>query len=443
MMDIGHLIASIPGMFQGVVTLFQGSPGIGIARVFLILLGFLLVYLGRKGTLEPLLMIPMGLAMSTVNAGVMLLDPMTTSAVLDKVTSPLVRASHLGVAPVQVAADSLARTQGTLHVAPLVQQTDNLMYMLQVDWLQPIYSFTFSNGLIACFVFMGIGTLLDVGYLIARPFQSMILALFAELGTVLVLPIGVALGLKPGEAASIAMVGGADGPMVLFTSLMLAKDLFVPICVVAYLYLGLTYGGYPYLVRFLVPAKLRAIPTRPAKRRNISSGQKLAFSVVGCTVLSLLFPVAAPLFLSLFLGVAVREAGLKEFHNVIENVFLYGATLFLGLVLGILCEANTILNPKVLLLLVLGILALLLSGIGGILGGYVLYFATGGKVNPAIGIAAVSCVPTTAKVAQKEVSKVAPGVIVLPEALGANISGVITSAIFAAIYVSLVPILWP
>lgn len=442
-MDIGHLIASIPGMFQGVVTMFEGNPGIAIARVFLILLGFLLVYLGRKGTLEPLLMIPMGLAMSTVNAGVMMLDPMTTSAVLDRVTSPLVRESHVGVASVQVAADSLVRTQGTLHVAPLVQQTDNLMYMLQIDWLQPIYTFTFSNGLIACFVFMGIGVLLDVGYLIARPFQSMILALFAELGTVLVLPIGVALGLKPGEAAAIAMVGGADGPMVLFTSLMLAKDLFVPICVVAYLYLGLTYGGYPYLVRFLVPEKLRAIPMRPSKRKNISGGQKLAFAVVGCTVLSLLFPVAAPLFLSLFLGVAVRESGLKEFQNVIENVFLYGATLFLGLTLGILCEANTILNPKVLLLLVLGILALLLSGIGGIIGGYVLYFASGRKVNPAIGIAAVSCVPTTAKVAQKEVSKVAPGVIILPEALGANISGVITSAIFAAIYVSLIPILWP
>ena len=442
-MNIVDLLAAIPQMFQGVVTLFHGDPMIATARVFLILLGFLLVYLGKKGTLEPLLMIPMGLAMATVNAGVLFLDPMTTSAVIDTASSPIVRAAHLGVAPVQVAADSLSRTAGTLHVAPLVQQTDNLLYMLQVDWLQPIYSFTFSNGLIACFVFMGIGVLLDVGYLIARPFQSMFIALFAELGTVLVLPIGVALGLKPGEAASIAMVGGADGPMVLFTSLMLAKDLFVPICVVAYLYLGLTYGGYPYLVRFLVPAKLRAIPMRPSKRKNISSGQKLAFAVVGCSVLSLLFPVAAPLFLSLFLGVAVREAGLKEFQNVIENVFLYGATLFLGLTLGILCEASTILNPKVLLLLILGILALLLSGIGGILGGYVMYFLTGGKVNPAIGIAAVSCVPTTAKVAQKEVSKVSPGTIILPEALGANISGVITSAIFAAIYVSLIPVLWP
>lgn len=440
-----EILAAVPDMFQGVVTLFEGSPGMAFARVFLILLGFLLVYLGKKGTLEPMLMIPMGLAMSTVNAGVMFLDPMTSSAVVDSANTVMVRQAHSAVAPGMLAAatDSI-RIQGSLHVAPLVQQSENLFYMLQVDWLQPIYTFTFSNGLIACFVFMGIGCLLDVGYLIARPFQSMFLALFAELGTVAVFPIGVALGLTPGEAASIAMVGGADGPMVLFTSLMLAKEMFVPICVVAYLYLGLTYGGYPYLIRFLIPKKLLAIPMRPnPKAKKITSNQKLAFAVVGSTVLSLLFPVAAPLILSLFLGVAIRESGLDAIRNVVETVFLYGATLFLGLLLGILCEANTLLNPKVLLLLVLGILALLISGLGGILGGYAMYFLSGRKVNPAIGIAGVSCVPSNAKVAQKEVTKAAPGVIILPDALGASISGVITSAIFAAIFVSLVPKLWP
>jgi len=138
-------------------------------------------------------------------------------------------------------------------------------------------------------------------------------------------------------------------------------------------------------------------------------------------------------------GVAVREAGLQYFINVIENVLLYGATFFLGLLLGVLCEASTLLNPKVLLLLVLGIIALLLSGVGGIVGGYILYLASGRKFNPVIGIAGVSCVPSTAKVAQKEVSKVAPDVIILPEALGVNISGVITTAILTGIFVSLVP----
>jgi len=417
-------LSDIAGIFQGITTLVQSHPSLLMARLALIALGGLLIFLGRKGILEPLLMIPMGLGMAMVNAGVLFLDP-ATSAVMARSTGEAVMAN--------------GTTPGTLFLAPLVTDTGDLMYILQIDFLQPIYTFAFSNGLIACFVFMGIGVLLDVGFLLARPFQSMFLAMCAELGTVATFPIAVALGFNYNEAASIALVGGADGPMVLFTSLTLAKHLFVPITVVAYLYLGLTYGGYPYLIRFLVPAKLRAIRPVVKPPVRITAGEKLAFAFVAGTMLCLLFPSAAPLLLSLFVGVAVREAGLQYFINVIENVLLYGATFFLGLLLGVLCEASTLLNPKVLLLLVLGIIALLLSGVGGIVGGYILYLASGRKFNPVIGIAGVSCVPSTAKVAQKEVSKVAPDVIILPEALGVNISGVITTAILTGIFVSLVP----
>ncbi len=409
-------------IFQGITSLLASDWSILLARVGLMLLGMLLVYLGKKGILEPLLMIPMGLGMSAVNAGVLFLDPTTAAAVTE--------------APVNGAA-----THGTLFMAPLVQQSDNLMYVLQIDFLQPIYTFAFSNGLIACLVFMGIGVLLDIGFVLARPFLSMFLALCAELGTIATFPIAVAMGLDFGEAASIAMVGGADGPMVLFTSLTLAKELFVPITVVAYLYLGLTYGGYPYLIRLLVPEKLRGLKMPPKPVVKITADEKLTFAVVASTVLCLLFPSAAPLFLSLFVGVAVREAGLSVFVNILDGPILYGATMFLGLLLGALCEASTILNPKVLVLLVLGILALLLSAIGGLCGGYLAYFFSGRKINPVIGIAGVSCVPSTAKVAQKEVSKVRPDAIILPEALGANISGVITSAILTGIFVTLVPLL--
>ena len=419
-------LSDIANIFQGITSLIQSTWPMIAARLGLIVLGGVLVYYGRKGVLEPLLMIPMGLGMAMVNAGVLFLDP-TTAAVVAKSTGGAVLAD--------------GTTQGTLMLAPFVEKTDDLMYILQIDFLQPIYTFAFSNGLIACFVFMGIGVLLDVGFLLARPFQSMFLALCAELGTVATFPIAVALGLTFNEAASIAMVGGADGPMVLFTSLKLAKHLFVPITVVAYLYLGLTYGGYPYLIRFLVPAKLRAIRPQARKVVKISSAEKLAFAFVAGTVLCLLFPAASPLLLSLFVGVAVREAGLQYFTNMIENTILYGATFFLGLLLGVLCEASTIFNPKVLLLLVLGIISLLLSGVGGIIGGYILYIFSGRKFNPVIGIAAVSCVPSTAKVAQKEVSSVAQDVIILPEALGANISGVITTAILTGIFVSLVPLM--
>ena len=374
-----------------------------IGRIFLMLLGFLLIYLGSRNILEPLLMIPMGLGMSSINAGVMFLE---------------------------------AGKMGTLFVDPLMSDVNDLVNIMQINWLQPVFTLTFSNGLIACFVFMGIGVLLDVGYIMARPFQSMIIALFAELGTFVVYPIAIALGLTPNEAASAATIGGADGPMVLFTSLVLAKHLFVPITVVGYLYLGLTYGGYPYLAKWLIPEKLRGISMANDRGPTITSSQKLIFAVVACTLLCLLFPVAAPLFFSLFVGVAVRESGLENFSNLLSETFLYGATFFLGLTLGVLCEANTLLEPTVLKLLLLGILALFVSAVGGIIGGYVMYFATGGKFNPVIGIAGVSCVPTTAKIVQKIATAANPAAIILPQALGANISGVITSAIIAATFIA-------
>ncbi|MRR17441.1 MAG: sodium ion-translocating decarboxylase subunit beta [Deltaproteobacteria bacterium] len=410
---------AVANIFQGVTTLgeaFSHNPKIAVARIVLILFGLLLVYLGKKGILEALLMIPMGLGMATVNAAIMFFDPLNL---------------HGGMGTFFVEAQAGA-------TADAVKNAADLMTILQIDWLQPIYTFTFSNGLIACLVFMGIGALLDVGYVMARPFQSMFIAVCAELGTIIVLPIAQYFGYTAQQAAAIAIVGGADGPMVLFTSLRLAPELFVPIAVIAYLYLGFAYGGYPYLIKFMVPKKLLAIkPAPPKKKRNITSGEKMLFSVVACVFLSFLLPVAAPLFFSLFFGVVVRESGIKEYIDLLQGPVLYLSTMFLGLILGVLCDANTIMDPKILPLLLLGILALLISGIGGILAGYVLYFLSGGKYNPAIGIAGVSCVPTTAKVAQKVVAKVNKTAIILPEALGANISGVITTAIIAGIYCSL------
>jgi len=399
---------NITNLFQGVATLFYQEPLISTARIVLIFLGILLVYLGKKGTLEPLVMIPMGFGMSAVNAGVLFLSATET---------------------------------GTIFMDPLVSDTNGLMNILQIDWLQPIYTFTFSNGLIACLVFMGIGVISDVGSVLRFPFTSMLIAMFAELGTVATFPIAKLFGLTNGEAAAVSVIGTADGPMVLYTSLMLAKDLFVPITIVAYLYLSLTYGGYPFLVRLLIPKHLRAIVVKSTRNENVSSAKKMAFAVIANTILCLLFPVAAPLFVSFFLGVAIRESGIVKYIQLIESVFLYGATFFLGLMLGVLCEASTILDPRILILLVLGMIALLLSGIGGIIGGYVVYLISGKNFNPTIGIAGVSCVPTTAKVAQKEVHLVNKYCFILQYAMGANICGVITSAILTGIYVTLIPML--
>ncbi len=396
-------------LFQGFGTMMESGCLLASARVFLIFLGFLLVYLGWKGVLEPMVMIPMGLGMTAINCSTLFMP---------------------------------GGQLGNLFLDPMISKPDELMDIMQIDFLQPIYTLTFSNGLIACLVFMGIGTLLDVGFLLQKPFASLFVALCGELGTFLTLPIAYSMGLNPGESASIAMVGGADGPMVLFTSLIMAKHLFVPITVVAYLYLGLTYGGYPYLVKLLIPKKLRAIKmTNKKPVKNYDPKVKLAFATVLCAVLCFLFPVASPLFFSLFIGVAVRESGMKHINDFVSGPLLYGSTFMLGLLLGVLCDAKLLLDPKVLILLVLGIIALLLSGIGGIIGGYLMYFIKKGNYNPVIGIAAVSCVPTTAKVAQKIVSKANPDSFILGDALGANISGVITSAIITGIYITILPLL--
>ena len=326
----------ILNLFQGVATMVTGDPMIAIGRIILIAVGITLVFLGAKGTLEPLIMIPMGVGMASVNAAVLYLTATTT---------------------------------GTIFIDPMVSDPAKLLDALQINFLQPIYTFTFSNGLIACLLFMGIGVITDVGYIMMAPFSSMLIAIFAELGTILTFPIAVWMGLTYKEAAAISVVGGADGPMVLFTSLILAKDLFVPITIVAYLYFSLTYGGYPYLIRLLVPKRLRGIKMDLKNIPKISRSEKITFSIITCTILCLLFPVAAPLFMSFFVGVIIKESNVKRFVEFIEGPVLYGSTFFLGLLLGVLCEAYTILNPKVLTLLILGMIALLISGIGGIIGG--------------------------------------------------------------------------
>jgi oxaloacetate decarboxylase beta subunit len=409
-------LQSLQDIFQGITTLFTVSPQIAFARIGLIVLGLVLMYLGRKGVLEALIMIPMGLGMATINAAVMFFDPLKL---------------HGGTGNLFIEAQAGATTDAVRNAA-------DLMTILQIDWLQPIYTFTFSNGLIACLVFLGIGSLLDIGFILARPYTSITVALFAELGSIMTMPIATWFGFTTKQAAAIAIVGGADGPMVLFTSLKLAPELFVPIAVVAYLYLGLTYGGYPYLIRLMVPKRLRSIPMYPPpNQRKYSAIEKMAIASITCVLLSFLLPVASPLIFSLFLGIVIRESGIKAFQDLLSGPILYCSTLFLGLMLGILCDANTLLDPKVLPLLLLGCVALLLSGIGGLLGGYFMYWVSGGKVNPVVGIAGVSCVPTTAKLAQKIVSKDNPSAVIMPAALGANISGVITTAIIAGVMCSL------
>ncbi len=392
-------------IFPGIFTLFD-DPLIGAVRVALILLGFVLALYGFKGKLEPLIMVPMGLGMIAVNAGVLFLGDGST---------------------------------GTLIIDPLVSETDDLMQAIQVNFLQPIYNFTFSNNLIACLVFMGIGARSELSFLLARPWTCIIIAIFAEMGTFATLSLGVNLfGLDPAQAASVATIGGADGPMVLFGTLMMSPDMFVSVSIIAYLYLSLTYAGYPYIIKALVPKKYRGLDVE-FDMPQASSKSKFIFVVVVCLILCLLLPVAAPLMLSFFLGMAVKEAKILPYQELFEGVITSVSSMFLGLVLGTLCEASTILDPVVGIVLILGILALAISAVGGLAGGWIVYLfdkRRGKTFNPVVGIAGVSCVPTTTKLAQHAAEEENPFAIIIPIAMGCNIGGVIVSAIATGVFVA-------
>lgn len=390
-------------LFPGIASLFVQDPVIAGARLVLIAAGFLLAYLGFKRTLEPLIMVPMGIGMICINTGVLFLANGNT---------------------------------GTLFLDPLVSNPNQLINIMQVNFLQPIYNFTFSNSLVACMVFMGVGAMCEIGFILANPWTSIIIAIFAEAGTFATLVLGVWFGLAPNEAVAVASIGGADGPMVLFTSLMAAPELFVPISVIAYLYLSLTYAGYPWIVKAMVPKKYRGEDIL-VDMPEISKKSKFLFILVACATLCILLPMAAPLIMSFFLGMAVKEAEIVPYQDLVESTVMYVATLLLGLLLGCLCEASTLLNPKVAIIVALGILALAVSGVVGVIGSWVVYWFKGGKnFNPVVGIAGVSCVPSTAKIAQHAAEDENPFAVVMPVAMGANIAGVIVSAVACGVMIS-------
>lgn len=406
------IVKELLHFFPGLESFALMSPEAALGRIFLLCVGFALVYLGYKRVLDPLLMVPMGMGISMVNAGILLMPGLEVGA---------------------------AKEIGTMFVNPLVSTVVEHVDAFQVYFLQPVYTLTFANGLIACLVFLGIGAITNLDFFISNPRLSILLAIPAELGTILTFPIATAMGFSPSESAAIAVIGGADGPMVLFASLQLARHLFVPITIVAYIYLSIIYAGYPFLIKVIVPKKMRGQSMNVSMIKEVSAGEKLAFSVVTGTLLCLLFPVAAPLFASFFLGVALKESNLVRFIRVSDNVILSGSTLFLGFTLGCLLSANIVMDPKMFKLIILGFIALFLSGLGGLLGGVVAYKVSGGKINPLIGIAGVSCLPTTAKVAHKCANEANPNAFILPFAIGPSIAGVITTSIITACYITRVP----
>lgn len=290
-------------------------------------------------------------------------------------------------------------------------------------------------GIYPSLIFLGIGAMTDFGPLIARPI-SLFLGAAAQLGIVIAFIVAIALGFNPQEAASIGIIGGADGPTAIFLTTKLAPHLLPAIAIAAYSYMALIPLIQPPIMRGLTTKKERAI--KMAQLREVSKLEKICFPIIVTILCVLLLPSVAPLIGMLMLGNVFKESGVVErLSSTVQNALINIVTIFLGVTVGATANAETFLRPETLKIIGLGLMAFMFSTVGGLLLGKLMCFLSGGKINPLIGSAGVSAVPMAARVSQVEGQKANPGNFLLMHAMGPNVAGVIGSAVAAGVLLSL------
>ena len=278
-------------------------------------------------------------------------------------------------------------------------------------------------------IFLGIGAMTDFGPLIARP-SSMLLGAAAQFGIFSAFLLALALGFPDKVAAAIGVIGGADGPTAILTASKLAPEYLPPIAIAAYSYMALIPMIQPPLMRALTTQKEREV--KMEQLRPVSKTEKIVFPIVVSIFVILLLPETAPLIGMLMLGNLFRECGVTDrLSDTAQNAMVNIVTVFLGLSVGCKATASTFLTWDTIKIIILGLLAFMLSTVGGLLFGKVMCKLSGGKINPLIGSAGVSAVPMAARVSQVEGQKANPANFLLMHAMGPNVAGVIGSAIAA------------
>ena len=285
-------------------------------------------------------------------------------------------------------------------------------------------------GIYPCLIFIGVGAMTDFGPLIARP-SSLILGAAAQLGVFLAFFGALASGVFTGnEAASIGIIGGADGPTAIYLTGKLAPHLLGPIAIAAYSYMALIPLIQPPLMRLLTTKEEREIKMEQA--RTVSKTEKIVFPIVVSVFIILLIPSTAPLIGCLMFGNLLHETGVTDrLSDTAQNALMNIVTLFLGISVGATTVATRFLSFQTILIIVLGLVAFGFSTAGGLLFGKLMCKLSGGKINPLIGSAGVSAVPMAARVSQVEGQKANPSNFLLMHAMGPNVAGVIGSAIAA------------
>lgn len=284
-------------------------------------------------------------------------------------------------------------------------------------------------GIYPSIIFMGVGAMTDFGPMISNP-KSMLMGAAAQLGVFVAFFGAIAMGFTGPEAASIGIIGGADGPTAILTTTKLASHLLGPIAIAAYSYMALIPLIQPPLMRLCTSKKDRAI--RMEQTREVSKTEKIVFPIVVSIFVILLLPSTAPLIGCLMLGNLFRECGVTDrLSDTVQNGLMNTITILLATSVGATTVAANFLNLQTIKIIVLGLAAFAISTVGGLLMGDIMCKLSHGKINPLIGSAGVSAVPMAARVSQVEGQKANPANFLLMHAMGPNVAGVIGSAIAA------------
>ncbi len=291
------------------------------------------------------------------------------------------------------------------------------------------------SSIFPCLIFMGVGAMTDFGPLLANP-SSLLLGAAAQLGIYVAFLISIASGqFTAEEAASIAIIGGADGPTAIFLTGKLAPHLLGPIAVAAYSYMALIPLIQPPIMKALTTQKEREIKMN--QLRTVSKAEKIIFPIIVTVICVLLIPDVAPLLGFLMLGNLFKESGVTDrLSDTAQNTLCNIITILLGVTVGATAEGKTFLDIKTLLIIGIGLLAFAFSTAGGVIFAKLMNVITRGRVNPLIGSAGVSAVPMAARVAQVEGRKYNPSNFLLMHAMGPNVAGVIGSAVAAGFLLS-------
>jgi len=458
------------GLSSGIAQFFNGH---GWMNLIMIILAIFLLYLAIFRGVEPYLLLPIsfGMLLANLPLGEVFLkpfdveyniegfvkflgfDPETDVKVVDavKVLFDNITAidddyNYNGYIKFQYIAEYLfkdgAFDLSKAGVAELVSLLDYDKQQILFEAYENNYSgllgFLYKGvktGIYPCLIFLGIGATTDFGPLIANP-KSMILGAAAQIGIFITFLGALLLGFDANVAASIGIIGGADGPTAILVTTKLAPEYLAAISIAAYSYMALVPVIQPPIIRLLTTKKERQI--KMEQLRTVTKTEKIVFPILVTTVVCLLIPSCAPLIGMLMLGNLIKESGVvPNLLNAASNAILYIVTILLGVCVGATSYGPTFLQLDTLKIIALGVVAFSCATAAGVLFGKIMCVATKGKVNPMIGAAGVSAVPMAARVVQVEGQKEDPSNFLLMHAMGPNVAGVIGSAIAAGILLTL------